>query len=244
MDLSSAQLKGYAKDQMRGNYGLVISTAILFIIIWTAISMLSYWLFYSTTIAGMAVYFVAEFILSVLLGLLATGVHYQQLGVMRGREIRIEDLFYALKHQPDRFIVADILKMLQMFVWLIPAGIIGGAIAIWGNNILMVVLLMTAIIIGMIKIVLIELQYSQANYLLLDQSELSGREALRKSKELMNGYKGKLFYLEISFLGVAILGACSLYIGFLWIVPYMNATFAGFYLNRIGEIPVPQVEEF
>lgn len=76
--------------------------------------------------------------------------------------------------------------------------------------------------------------YSMAYYVLAENPELTAREALNKSKEIMNGHKMELFILQLSFIGWAILGALTFGIGFIWIMPYISATTANFY-NSIKE---------
>ncbi|MBU3074516.1 DUF975 family protein [Clostridium estertheticum] len=68
-------------------------------------------------------------------------------------------------------------------------------------------------------------------YILSDNPELSAMDALKMSKKMMKGNKWKLFCLQLSFIGWGILGILSLYIGYLWLVPYMYASFANFYEN-------------
>ena len=75
------------------------------------------------------------------------------------------------------------------------------------------------------------LGYSMAIYILHDTPGLSGMEALARSKEMMDGYKGKLFGLYLSFIGWAILCAFTLGVGYLWLAPYIKATEASFYEN-------------
>ena len=43
--------------------------------------------------------------------------------------------------------------------------------------------------------------YRMVFYILIDNTEIGVMEALRKSKEMMHGYKAKLFYLDLSFIG-------------------------------------------
>lgn len=81
------------------------------------------------------------------------------------------------------------------------------------------------IIPGIIKIY----SYSMAFYILADNPELTAREALRKSKEMMAGHKMDLFVLELSFIGWALLSVITFGIASIYIVPYMNATMANFY---------------
>lgn len=73
------------------------------------------------------------------------------------------------------------------------------------------------------------LRYSMAVYILHDNPEISGMDALNRSKEIMDGQKGKLFGLYFSFVGWAILCLFTLGIGYLWLFPYMKASEANFY---------------
>ena len=79
------------------------------------------------------------------------------------------------------------------------------------------------------------LRYSMAIYILHDAPELTGMEALARSKEMMEGYKGKLFGLYLSFIGWAILCLFTLGIGYLWLAPYMKASETSFYENLKSE---------
>lgn len=72
--------------------------------------------------------------------------------------------------------------------------------------------------------------YAMAPYILLENPEMTANEAITKSKELMNGNRWRLFCLEISFIGWALLAAFfTLGIGGLWLRPYMETSFAAFY---------------
>jgi len=50
-------------------------------------------------------------------------------------------------------------------------------------------------------------RYSQAFYIMKDNPDLSAMDCLRESKRIMQGNKGKLFVMTISFIGWAILAA-------------------------------------
>jgi len=71
--------------------------------------------------------------------------------------------------------------------------------------------------------------YRMSLYLLIDNPEIGVSEALRKSKEMMNGYKARLFYLDLSFIGWALLCVLTFGIGILWLYPYMLTSQAIFY---------------
>lgn len=73
------------------------------------------------------------------------------------------------------------------------------------------------------------LSYSQTYFILVENPQMEGLEALRKSKTLMKGNRWTLFFLFWRFFGWCLLGLLSLGIGFLWIMPYLATTLARFY---------------
>ena len=56
---------------------------------------------------------------------------------------------------------------------------------------------------------------------------------MSSSAAIMRGNKGRLFYLELSFVPLYLLGTLSLGLGFLWIIPYVGMTEAEFYLDTL-----------
>lgn len=71
--------------------------------------------------------------------------------------------------------------------------------------------------------------YSMTFFILTDEPELGASDALAKSKRMMRGYKWKYFCLNLRFIGWGILCMISLGIGFLWLIPYMQISYAKFY---------------
>ena len=76
--------------------------------------------------------------------------------------------------------------------------------------------------------------YSMAFYILADKPELTAREALSKSKEMMNGHKLDLFVLHLSFIGWSLLTGITFGLAGIYVVPYINATMANFYNSIKG----------
>ncbi|MGM9937964.1 MAG: DUF975 family protein [Candidatus Ornithomonoglobus sp.] len=71
--------------------------------------------------------------------------------------------------------------------------------------------------------------YAMAPYIMHDNPDVGAGEAIRRSKEMMDGYKWHLFCLRFSFIGWLLLAALTCGIGYLWIGPYINAAEAAFY---------------
>ena len=90
-------------------------------------------------------------------------------------------------------------------------------------------------IVSIVYIVSRALLYALAYNIGYDNPELSSKECVLKSEKLMNGNRGNLFLLELSFIGWAILSSLSLGIGFLWLFPYMQVALVCFYDKIINK---------
>ena len=77
--------------------------------------------------------------------------------------------------------------------------------------------------------------YALTPYIIMDEPELTARQAITRSCEIMQGRRWKLFCLYLSFIGWGILCLLTFGIGFLWLVPYMNASIAAFYEDARAE---------
>lgn len=80
-------------------------------------------------------------------------------------------------------------------------------------------------------------RYSMATFLMAQNPNLGVMEAISLSKQMMTGHKWRLFCLDFSFIGWAFLSAFTLGIGYLWLVPYMNASKTAFYLHLTYQLP-------
>lgn len=85
-------------------------------------------------------------------------------------------------------------------------------------------------IVSLIWMVVKSYYYNLAYIVAADKENLTAKEAVETSRLLMEGKRGKLFCLQLSFIGWAILAAFTLGIGYLWLLPYIQfATFAFYY---------------
>ena len=82
-------------------------------------------------------------------------------------------------------------------------------------------------IVGIVK----SYSYAMTFFIMKDNPEMSGTEAITASRKMMDGHKLDLFVLDLSFIGWILL--CGLTFGLLsfYVVPYMEATRAAFYEN-------------
>ena len=85
--------------------------------------------------------------------------------------------------------------------------------------------------------------YALTPFILKDEPELRYNAAIEKSMRMMNGYKMKLFLLDLSFIGWMILSVLTLGIGLLFLQPYMNTARAAFYEDLKAELSDRYVSE-
>lgn len=65
--------------------------------------------------------------------------------------------------------------------------------------------------------------------ILYDNPNMTGKEIVNESIQLMNGHRWNLFWLYLTFIGWIILSAFTFYIGFLFLAPYILFSFICFY---------------
>ncbi|MFC6345713.1 DUF975 family protein [Vagococcus carniphilus] len=77
--------------------------------------------------------------------------------------------------------------------------------------------------------------YSQSNFIYKDLSthtdvkEMNATAFIDESRQLMDGHKGRLFWLDFSFIGWHILGGLTLGLAYIFITPYIATCHAVFY---------------
>lgn len=134
-------------------------------------------------------------------GPMLVGISMFSLSLSRGENARLEQIFEGFKNY-GTVLGAYLLMVLFIFLWMLLL-IIPGIIA--------------------------AIAYSQTFYILAEDDAISSMDALKKSKEMMDGYKWKYFCLGLRFIGWALLCILTLGIGFLWLSPYIQISYAKFY---------------
>lgn len=76
--------------------------------------------------------------------------------------------------------------------------------------------------------------YQLSYFIAIDNPDLSSKEAVLKSRELMTNNRWNLFKLQFSFIGWIILSAFTFGIGLLWVAPYMLFSIISFYESLIS----------
>ena len=74
-------------------------------------------------------------------------------------------------------------------------------------------------------------EYAIIPYILADDPEISSKDAFKKANQMMKGNKWRLFKLEFSFIGWFLLCVLTLGLGTFFLIPYINAATAEFYVE-------------
>lgn len=97
------------------------------------------------------------------------------------------------------------------------------------NNLAVLIIALIAIVACSVWLIIKRYSVELAEFISYDEPEISEKEAVAKSQEMMKGNKGNLFVLELSFIGWSILAVLTFGIGFLWLVPYIQISKTCFY---------------
>lgn len=94
---------------------------------------------------------------------------------------------------------------------------------------MIIILLGIGVVTLLIGIFILNYAYRMVPYIIQEYPELTPREALKLSREMMRGHKWNLFVLDLTFIGWILLTILTLGIGGLWVSPYMQTTVAHYY---------------
>ena len=230
---SSAELKAIAKDHMFNKYGTAIGAMVIVSMITMFVSFFSSIFIDTKTIVGIILNLLISFVISVLTGLFTSGQRYFYLKISCGRPVTISDVFYGFKLFPNKAVLIQLYLSIWIYVSMLPMTIMSYMVTRNPKNSLYMLFYSLSMILYGVVTVILSLVYSQAFFLLHDFPNYSAKELLTMSRQLMKGSKGRLFYLNVSFFPLLLLGLLSCGIAYLWLVPYMNATASEFFLDLI-----------
>ena len=98
-----------------------------------------------------------------------------------------------------------------------------------GTSLLMTLYILLWCLLFVIPGIIMSYAYAMTPYIMNDRPDLDASDCIHESRVMMKGYKWKLFCLDLSFIGWALLCILTLGIGLLWLQPYIEASHAKFY---------------
>ncbi len=245
---SSAELKASAREHLLGHYGTAIGAFVLMGFMVGAVTCVVSFLVPPYTVVNAILYHIILFLVSILAGLFNSGLCYLYLKLACERPVSVGDLFYGFQLCPNKAIGIQAWITLLTYIATLPQIVITymmNQVTMTGNmslllserqmmqlTKLMLPYSLSLILSGVVSVIL-NLVYAQAFFLLHDFPQYSATELLKKSRRLMVHHKGRFFYLCVSFIPLLLLGFLSWGLALLWVLPYMAATEAEFFLDLI-----------
>lgn len=229
------ELKNAAKDKLDGRYGSAVLICFVAFMISRSFSLLIGQML-PTTQSIAAAYVTSgmvSLILSWLLGILDLGLAFYFLKAACGIQCAAGDLFFCFQGDTKKTLSISGVRALVNAACLMPTQYLLNAYLQQARQELLVYAAITSMI-GLLIYLSAGLGVMLAFYLLLDFPAKSAGEILRLSFQIIRGNRKKLFFLQLSFLPLIILCVCSLSVGFLWLLPYMNMTYACFFLDLMN----------
>ena len=156
--------------------------------------------------------------------------------IYQGKDIESRDSLanYSTIRLFGKALAAYILPGIYVFLWTLPFVVISicSFIPVYLNhstNPLLVVVFIVSLLISIIIAIIKGLQYGLNPYILGADNTVTVNQSIKLSKDLMKGYKWKMFLLTLSFIGWFFLVPFTLGIILIWLIPYYNATVYEFY---------------
>lgn len=240
------ELKNTAKDRLEGKYrGAMLILLLSFIISWFArliihsvasSTMNSVYVMSNSAETARAVGILFDVVLlaaNILLGVMNAGIALYFLNIACGQQPFTRDLFYGFKNDSKKALVVSAAVTLCNTVCLGPGEYLA-------QNFLntrdgkWVLPALAATAVGLCIYIPVSLGIAMSFFLMLDFPGKSGKETLQLCWRVMKGNRGRLFLLELSFLPLMLLCILSFGIGFLWLEPYMQMTYAHFFLDLMN----------
>lgn len=185
-------------------------------------------------LAGAALFAVVSLLLDLYSTLMGFGYISYSLRLARNEPGQIGNLFDGFQ-RPLRVLWAYILMSFFECLWGVLGVLPGAAVMVIGlmlegDTFVMVMTGYWLMLAGfVITALVVGLRYRLAYYFILDDPDCTARQAIRRSKTAMRGWKMELFTLDLSFFGWTLLGVMTCGILMLWVGPYRGATQANFY---------------
>ena len=255
-----AELKAKAKSQIKGNIGklfligLVEFAVLLPFIVMLFASLSSFMNEIAlatmagvelTAVPSLGIWFWIGLVgMALLVPALVLGYSKLYLGLTRGETPTVGGLFKGFSSF-GKALWLDLIASFFILLWFGIPCIVGffltaqGSILILAGSvaagvilsILGIILLIASLVILIIKL----LAYCQINWILADNPNVTAWQAFKSSVAMMKGHKWEAFVLDLSFLGWILLGILTAGILFIWLTPYINATYANYYLALKGK---------
>lgn len=257
---SCSELKGIAREKLRGKYGssMLVSPIMQFLIAFIISLPLELILWYiyilSTAVASangadpesaysgalIIIYGIISIVITLLSGIVQIGIWFYYLNIACGKHSSLSDILCGFRWHFKKALSLTAIMFLIGIVCMLPDLFFTVLNALEPQS-HWKICADIAHILGYLASIIVDLYLSQSYFLLLDFPKTGVRDLLKLSCRIMKGHKGRLLYMQLSFLPLHLLCICSFFIGYLWVIPYMNMTRTLFFLDIMQPVQTKEV---
>lgn len=226
--LSSAALKYQAKERLTGHYGIVIGGSIIINMISNTLSSWITLLLPANSPVTLLITLAVSFLVSILAGILNVGLMLIFMKLSFGTTPYLSDLFYGFSHIQTALgvsLAVSVVSLPLSLSYTVPV-----AFYSLTRNELWLYLMFLCIAAALVIYIPLSLTLSQCYFLMLDYPDKTAGEIIRLSCQVTKGHRLRLFYLQVTFLPLLLLGYLSL-VGVLWVNAYIYMTMTQFYFD-------------
>ena len=236
---STKEIKLQAKKALQGHVGTVLLGLLAVYGLNMLGTILSTNLFSGTSPLDLVLSEVFMLVVSLIVGIISAGFGYMLLNISRGKEFSLGDLGYFFKNQPDRVIIAGFVLAVIQIVTAIPYYYVSFTTdpgLTVDSQIKWLSMTLGLLAVSTLLNFLISLPFAMTYFLMADDTELGGLQALKESARLMKGNLWRYVKLNLSFVPLLLLSVFTFYIALFWIMPYMEMSMVAFYRDLDGEL--------
>ncbi len=227
MDLKPGVLKLEARRLLAGKYSMIAPVMLTVAACGLGLEYIISYAFPALSgILSLAIYLVCNVLVSIILTVLRGGLYRIYHRLELGQDWRVSDLFASFSLHPEALSAYAVISFLVSF-----GSMFAASMLFWyGPFPLGVNLgLMAALAVVMCWF---NLTYRATLYLYALTPEKRPLQLMRDSRLLTRGFRLRLLWVKLSFLGVLLLGVLSFGVGLLFALPYLQVTEI-LYLRRI-----------
>lgn len=228
-----SQLKENARRQLEGKYGTAVGMQMLVNLISFGAGFMIALFFPATTTLTYVMQLIITFIVSAIMGVSTVGVTLYHLNIACGGPYGFGNLWFGFQNQFSKSLILSLvitgITFLYQIVIEIPMNLYAAT-----YNITYIFLSFPVMLVAVVVFFYFTILFSLVFYLMLDYPTYSAGELLKMAPKVIKGHKGRLLYIELSFLPLIFLSFLTCGIGILWVNVYRNMTITNFYLDLMN----------
>ncbi|MCD7736202.1 MAG: DUF975 family protein [Lachnospiraceae bacterium] len=229
------EIKCYARCVLKNRHAVLAGITLLLTVLNLALSSLSMMAAPSGNgILSALIYLGFSLLVNIIYYILLAGLYRIYLDICENRAFRWTDLFSMFTEHPEPVAIYSVLQFIVTYVFM--------QVGLWWLDVMIEwlfygqsgfpLLATVTVLLAAVLFVCLEISFSMTLFVHADDPYLSFKEMMQQSWSLMDGMRLSYLFMQLSFIGMYLLGILSFGIGFLFVEPYVYTT-KGYFFKKI-----------